>query len=175
MARASGMRLSIDGLEELMRGVDRGADLLNEVMRDILRGPVGRELLDEMKARAGDYTKSGHTLKRMRVRDDGREGVAVGIPENDTEQHPYSKRANAKSIGVWLESGTRMHLIPTKVSPRRRLRVGGRVVSRVSHPGTRGHGIVKKSLKAYRGDVERTLVRELERRLGRKMNMTGGV
>lgn len=175
MARAAGMRIEIDGLDDLMRGVGRGADLLNEVMRDILRGPFGKELLAELRARTGDYTRSGYTLKRMRVADDGREGVAVGISDKDTQQHPHSKRASAKSIGVWLESGTRMHLIPTKVSPYRKLRVGGRVVSRVSHPGTRGHGIMKKSLKVYRGDFERTLIRELERRLGRKLGMKGGM
>lgn len=175
MARAVGMKLSIDGLDELLSGSKRGGDLLNETMRDILRGPVGNDILRELKARTGDYKRTGYTLKQMRVADDGRDGVAVGIPANDTKQHPHSPRANAKSIGVWLESGTRPHLIPTKVSKFTRLRVGGRVVSRVTHPGTRGHGIMKKTLKAYRGDVERVLVRELERRLGRKMNMIGGV
>lgn len=168
------MKVSIDGLDELLSGTKRGADLLNDTMRDILRGPIGRDILEDLKARTGDYKRSGYTLKQMKVQDDGRDGVAVGIPQNATTQHPHSPRANAKSIGVWLESGTRPHLIPTKVSPYRKLSFGGRVVSRVTHPGTRGHGIMKKTLKVYRQDVESVLVRELERRLGRKMNMTGG-
>ena len=174
MARASGIRLDIEGLDEMMRGLDRGADLMREVMRDILRGPFGHELLRDMKARASDFRRTGYTLSRMRVHDDGVDGVAVGIHDKDTAQHPYSKRANAKSIGVWLESGTRMHLIPTKVTRYNKLRFGGRVVSRVSHPGTRGHGIVAKTLKYARGDAEREILRELDRRLGPKMNTQRG-
>lgn len=174
MARAAGIKLDIDGLDELVKGAGKGADLLREVMRDILRGPFGHELLRDMKARASDHIRSGYTISRMRVRDDGREGVQVGIASNDTAQHPTSKRANAKSIGVWLESGTRMHLIPTKVAPWTKLSFGGRVVSRVAHPGTRGHGIVAKTLKAARGDAEREILRELDRRLGAKMNTRRG-
>lgn len=175
MARATGMRLDIDGLEEMLRGIKNGSDLLNEVMRDILRGPFGSALLREMKARASDYKRSTHTLKSMKVFDDGREGVQVGIRSDDKSRHPYSPRANAYSIGVWLESGTKPHLIPTRVSRYNRLRIGGRVVSRVTHPGTPRRNIVRNSLKAYRSDYEREIVRELERRLGRKMNMSGGL
>ena len=173
MARAAGIRLDIDGLDEMMRGLDKGADSLREVFRDILRGPFGNELLRDMKARASDFKRTTYTLSRMRVWDDGREGVQVGIRSDDTTQHPYSKRANAKSIGIWLESGTRPHLIPSKISRYRKLQFGGRIVSRVTHPGTRGHGIVAKTLKAARGDAERELIRELDRRLGRKMNLQG--
>lgn len=173
MARPAGIRLEVDGLEEMLRGVGKGADLLREVMRDILRGPFGDELLRDMKARTSDHKRSTYTLSRMRVFDDGREGVQVGIRSDDTAQHPRSPRANAKSIGVWLESGTRPHLIPTKVAPWKKLSFRGRVVSRVTHPGTRGHGIVAKTLKAARKDAEREIIDELNRRLGRKMNMQG--
>lgn len=173
MARAAGIRLDVDGLDEMLRGLDKGADHLREVFRDILRGPFGDELLRDMKARASDFKRSTYTLSRMRVWDDGREGVQVGIREDDTTQHPRSPRANAKSIGIWLESGTRPHLIPTKVAPFRKLRFGGRVVSRVTHPGTRGHGIVAKTLRVARGDAERAILRELDRRLAHKMNLSG--
>lgn len=165
--------MNIEGLDELLKGAGKGASVLPEVLRDILRGPFGHELLRDLKARASDHIRSGYTISRMQVHDDGRDGVRVGIRENDTAQHPRSKRANAKSIGVWLESGTRMHLIPTKVSRVRKLVFGGRVVSRVSHPGTRGHGIVAKSLRAARGDLEREIIRELDRRMARKMNLSG--
>lgn len=173
MARAAGIRLDIEGLDDLIRGLDKGADELRDVFREILRGPIGREILRDMKARASDFKRSTYTLSRMRLQDDGREGVSIGISDKDTKQHPFSPRANAKSIGIWLESGTRPHLIPTRVSRFRKLQFGGRVVSRVTHPGTRGHGIVAKTLKYSRGDVERELVKELDRRLGRKMNLQG--
>ena len=173
MARRRGFSLEVDGLEEMLRGLDNGSRMMREVFRDILRGPFGDELLRDMKARTSDHKRSTYTLSRMKVWDDGREGVQVGIREDDTAQHPYSKRENAKSIGIWLESGTRPHLIPTKVQRFNKLRFGGRVVSRVAHPGTRGHGIVAKTLKFARGDAERELLKELDRRLGPKMNTRG--
>lgn len=175
MARAAGVRLDIEGLDVMLRGLDKGSAMLREVLRDILRGPFGHELLRDMKARASDHIRTGYTISRMRVYDDGKDGVQVGIRSDDTAQHPSSKRANAKSVGVWLESGTRMHLMPTKISRSNRMSFGGRVVSRVAHPGTRGHGIVAKTLKYSRGDAEREIVRELDRRLGPKMNTSGGV
>lgn len=174
MARAVGLKLDIEGLDEMLRGIDHGARLLREVVHEILRGPFGNELLDDMKARSGDNRRSGYTLSRMGVFGGGKDDVEIGIRQNDTAQHPHSKRANAKSVGVWLESGTRMHLIPTRVSRYNKLKFGGRVVSRVTHPGTRGHGIVAKTLKYARGDAEREILRELDRRLGTKMNTMQG-
>lgn len=165
--------MSVEGLDDMIRGLDRGADELRDVFREILRGPFGQELLRDMKARMSDFRRTTYTLSRMKIWDDGREGVGIGIRDNDTDRHPSSKRANAKSIGIWIESGTRPHLIPTKVARYNRLQFGGRVVSRVAHPGTRGHGIVAKSLKYARGDAERELIRELDRRLARKMNLQG--
>lgn len=173
MARAAGIRLRDEGLNEMIRGLDRGSNIMREVMRDILRGPFGAVLLRDMKARTSDHKRSTYTLRRMRVFDDGRDGVQIGIRSDDTAQHPHSPRANAKSIGIWLESGTRPHLIPTKVSPFTKLSFGGRVVSRVTHPGTRGHGIVAKTLRVARKDAEREIISELNRRLGSKMNMQG--
>ena len=174
MARGKDLRIEVEGIDEMIRGLDNGAKLIREVLRDILRGPFGHELLRDMKARASDHKRSTYTLSRMRVWDDGNEGVQVGIRSDDTAQHPYSPRANAKSIGIWLESGTRMHLIPTKIAPYNKVKVGGRVVSRVAHPGTRGHGIVAKTLKTARGDAEREILKELDRRLGPKMNTRQG-
>lgn len=176
MARrtSAGLRLDIDGIEQMIAGLRYGADEIADVMREILRGPFGRDLLRDMKARTSDHKRSTYTLSRMRVHDDGRDGVQVGIRSDDKEQHPHSKRANAYSIGVWLESGTRPHLIPTKVSRFNKLNISGRIVSRVTHPGTRKVGIVSKTLRYSRGDLEREIVRELDRRLAHKMNMRRG-
>lgn len=171
MARAVGVKFEIENLDSMLRGISKGADILPDVKREILRGPFGRALLREIKARTSDHIRSGYTIGRIRVADDVKDGVSVGIPQNDTSQHPHSKRANAKSIGVWLESGVRMHLIPTKVSRLRRLSFNGRIVSQVTHPGFRGSGIMKKTLKAYRSDMEKLIVQELERRMTEPMGL----
>lgn len=165
-------RITIDGLEEMMRGLGAGERLLAEVWRDILRGPFGDEFLQQLKIRVGDSVRTGYTLSRVRVEDKGADGVEIGIPSSDTSRHPTSKRASAKSVGVWLESGTRMHMIPTEVRPYNRVAFNGRVVSRVAHPGTRGTRPMYRTLQVFRGDAERLLERELERRLAVRMGLT---
>lgn len=164
-------KIHIDGLDELVKGLGAGHRMIAEVWRDILRGPFGDEFLRELKARVGDNTRTGFTLGRLKVEDYGADGVEVGIPTSDTARHPSSSRANARSIGVWLESGTRMHLIPTKVAPYNRVAFNGRVVSRVAHPGTRASRPMYRTLQVYRGDAERLLERELERRLAVRMGL----
>lgn len=169
--RGGGLSLHIDGLEEMLAGVALGAREIADVWREIMRGPFGQEFLTELKARTSDSTRTGYTLTRMKVDDYGREGVEIGIPSGDTAQHPSSKRANARSIGVWLESGTRMHLMPTKISPYSRMSFNGRVVSRVTHPGTRPTKPMFRTLQLFKRDFETVFVRELERRLATRMGL----
>lgn len=161
----------IEGLDEMMRGLGAGERMIAEVWRDIMRGPFGREFLEQLRIRVGDSTRTGYTLSRLRVEDAGSDGVEIGIPSSDSSRHPASKRANARSVGVWLESGTRMHLIPTEVTPYNRVAFNGRVVSRVAHPGTRGTRPMYRTLQVFRGDAERLLERELERRLAVRMGL----
>lgn len=161
--------VKVDGLEELYKGLGLGAREIASVWRDIMRGPFGAEFLQELKARTGDARRTGYTLSRMRVKDAGASGVEIGIPQGAREQHPASKRANAYSIGIWLESGTRMHMIPTKITPYNHLAFGGRVVSRVAHPGTKAIRPMFRTLQLYRRDFASLFVRELDRRLAARM------
>lgn len=162
-------KVRVDGLEELYRGLGLGAREIASVWRDIMRGPFGAEFLRELKARTSDARRTGYTLSRMSVKDAGMSGVEIGVPQSAREKHPGSPRANAYSIGVWLESGTRMHMIPTKVTPYNHLSFGGRVVSRVAHPGTKAIRPMYRTLQLYRRDFANLFVRELDRRLAARM------
>jgi hypothetical protein len=163
--------VKLEGLDELQAGANMGAREFASVWRDILRGPFGDEFLRELKARTSDRRRTGYTLSRMKATDHGMDGVEIGVPSGDTAQHPSSKRANAKSIGVWLESGTRMHYIPTKITPYNKVAFNGRVVSRVMHPGTRPIRPMFRTLQLYRRDFASLFIRELDRRLAAKMGL----
>jgi hypothetical protein len=164
-------RIKLEGLDELQAGANMGAREFASVWRDIMRGPFGDEFLRELKARTSDSRRTGYTLSRMKVADSGKEGVEIGIPSNDTAQHPFSKRANAKSIGVWLESGARMHLIPTKITPYNRIAFNGRVVTQVAHPGMRATRPMYRTLQLFRKDFAELFIKELDRRLAVKMGL----
>lgn len=164
--------MEVEGLDEMLRGLGVGEREIAEVWRAILRGPFGVEFLQELKARTSDSRRTGYTLSRMKVSDHGADGVAIGIPSDDTARHPSSPRANARSIGVWLESGTRMHLIPTRVTPYNHMSFGGRVVSRVAHPGTKARRPMFRTLQLFKRDFEALFIRELNRRLAPKMGLS---
>jgi len=164
--------VKLEGLDELQAGARMGAREFASVWRDILRGPFGQEFLDELKARTSDARRTGYTLSRMKAKDHGMDGVEIGIPESDTARHPSSKRASAKSIGVWLESGTRMHYIPTKITPYNKVAFNGRVVSRVMHPGTRPPRPMFRTLQLFRRDFAALFIKELDRRLAAKMGLS---
>lgn len=168
---ASGMRFDIKGLDAMTRGLGVGERMIADVWRDILRGPFGEEFLQDLRARTADNVRTGYTVSRLKVTDRGKDGVEIGIPSDDTATHPASKRANARSVGVWLESGTSPHLIPTKVDAYNHLAFGGRVVSRATHPGMRATRPMFKTLRVFKSDAENLLLRELDRRLGGKMNL----
>lgn len=159
-----GLTLRIENLDDVTRGFRNAPRVIDEVWREILRGPFGDEFLEELKARTSDATRTGYTLSRLRKHDAGPNGISIGIPSSDRATHPASKRANAYSVGVWLESGTRMHYIPTKVTPYNHLAFGGGFASRVVHPGTRGLRPAFRTLQLFKGDAERLLLRELDRR-----------
>lgn len=171
VSRYGAFNVRVDGLDEMLRGLDMGARQIADVWRDIMRGPFGAEFLSELKARTSDNVRTGYTLSQMRVSDHGNDGVEIGIPDDRTK-HPSSPRANVRSIGVWLESGTRMHLIPTKVSPHRKVAFGGTVVSRVAHPGTKASKPMFRTLQLFRRDFEALFMRELDRRLAPKMGLS---
>lgn len=158
MARARGLNIQIDGLDDMVRGLERGYREIAEVMREILRGPIGDEIIQEARARLSDHTKSGRTLAAL-DRDDTSDGVRVGVLGD--RQH----------IGTFLESGTRMHIIQPR-SARALMLGNGRVVEEAVHPGTRANRIMGDTLRVARTDIESTLLRELDRRLARVMETT---
>lgn len=171
VSRYGAFNVRVEGLDALMAGAALGAREIASVWRDILRGPFGAEFLQELRARASDNVRTGYTLSRMKVTDHGADGVEIGIPQSDTARHPASKYANARSVGVWLESGTRMHLAPTKISPYNHMQFGGRVVSQVAHPGTKASRPMFRTLQLFKRDFEAVFIRELDRRLAPKMGM----
>jgi hypothetical protein len=171
VARPSGMRMRIEGLDQLRGGAARASREFRNVMRDIMRGPFGDELERDLVARLRDNDRTGYTASRVRktpTRSLGSDGVEIGIPEGDRAKHPSSPRANARSIGIWLESGTRAHMIPTN-GPRRMM-IGGRIIrTRIVHPGTKAYRPMGKTLRVFKYEAERLVVRELDRRLGPKL------
>lgn len=58
-----------------------------------------------------------------------------------------------------MESGTKPHVIRAKRA--KALRVFGRAVEEVRHPGSRPQKIAQKSLKAAKWDVEDAIIDEL--------------
>ena len=171
IGRYGGFNVRIDGLQEMAEGAGLGAREIASVWRDIMRGPFGQEFLQELKARASDNIRTGYTLSRMGVHDSGTDGVTIGIPTDDTARHPASKYANARSVGIWLESGTRMHLIPTRVAPYNAMNINGRLVSRATHPGFRGTRPAYRTLTLFKKDFERVFVEQLDRRLAPRMGL----
>lgn len=178
VSRYGAFNMRVDGLDEMLQGVRLGEREIASVWRDILRGPFGVEFLQELKARASDSRRSGATVAAMQAKDHGREGVEIGIPASKTP-HPASYRsgngkpnASLYSVGIWLESGTRMHLIPTKVAPYSRMAFGGTVVSRVAHPGTKARKPMFRTLQLFKRDFETLFIRELERKLAPKMGLS---
>jgi hypothetical protein len=114
----------------------------------------------------------------MKVDDHGTDGVEIGVPASGAP-HPGSYRsgngkpnASIYNVGIWLESGTRMHLIPTKVARYNKMSFNGTVVSRVAHPGTKARRPMFRTLQLFKRDFEDLFIRELDRRLGAKMGTT---
>ena len=167
-------RFDVQGLDKMQKGAGVGARMLAEVWREILRGPFGQELLDDLRARTGDNANTGRLVSSMSVEDDGAEGVEIGVGKSvkNTRHGTERGRPSVGAVGTWLESGTKMHMIPNRVEYDTPLRIGGSWVQRVAHPGTRAARPMYKTLRVFRGDGERLLEKELNRRLGNKMGLS---
>lgn len=163
-------RFDIQGLDKMEKGAGVGARMLADVWREILRGPFGQEFLDDLKARTSDNTRSGKLLGSMSVQDDGSEGVEIGVGKG-AKNARHNQNASIGAVGTWLESGTKMHMIPARIEYDTPLRIGGSWVQRVAHPGTRAARPMYKTLRVFKGDGERLLEKELDRRLGNKMGL----
>lgn len=169
-AQPKGIRLDIDGLDELVAALKGGEKALPKVYREVLRGPGGRAIMLELRQRTP--RKTGKTANSIAIRNLPSRGlfkagaVEVGV---GTGNHPDSK-VGYRTIGSILESGAKRHEINPKArsgsdrSKRHGLRMpSGRFVERVEHPGVKPRRVASKSIKASQWEFEAALVDELTR------------
>lgn len=163
--KAGGVQFDVEGLEALASSSKHFSRELRDVMREVLRGPWGREVLEQLRAEVSDSRRTGFSQGTLDVVDHADGGVSVGAdPRRGDMKHPHSERANVNSILTWLESGVRPHLIPTRVKSRTFLSFGGRVVRRVVHPGFRARRPMKRTLRVFASEGEKLVLDELMRR-----------
>jgi hypothetical protein len=169
------LQIEIEGLEEIRRGLANFAAQRNQVLRDVLRGPWGRQVLNMLDTMMMRYDDSGWTRRQLDMHEQPDGSVEVGVASDVAEKkHPYHSRANIRSIGTWLESGVKPHRIPRRVKKRRTvLAFGGRVVSAVEHPGFRARRPMGKLLRVHAKEGERLVMEELAARLEKQMQLAG--
>ena len=97
---ASGMRFDIKGLDAMTRGLGVGEH--DDAVARYIAWPVWWESCRICGLQRLIMCARGYTVSRLKVTDRGKDGVEIGIPSDDTATHPASKRANARSVGVWL-------------------------------------------------------------------------
>jgi hypothetical protein len=163
------MRLRIDGLDEMLEGLQRGAADLPEVYRQVLRGPGGDIIRRTVQATIPK--KSGFTAANVKVMDDPMGGVTVGVDE--ARQHPSGMMLG--SIGLWLESGTSPHPMPRVGNRGARMNLGGRYVTHVDHPGIRARRVMRTALRVTRNELEAEVVDAIDTMARRRMNTDGGL
>jgi hypothetical protein len=156
---ARGLRIDVAGLAEMGADLQRLAPPgLRHVVRDSLRGTGGEALAAEMRNRAPRRT--GHLHDNINVHNQPGDDVLVGY------QGGFSGGAvvNAREQrGAWVESGTRPHKIKAKRAEA--LFFAGRAVEEVVHPGMRGQGVARKSIKAAEWEVMADIVDKIDKRL----------
>lgn len=147
--------MDVEGLDEMIGGLQGGARELPDVFRAVLRGAGGEAIASEVRQRMPRRT--GATAEDVDVHDRKRQGVEIGPSDGD---HPRSRRP-FQLIGRLIESGARSHTIRA-----RRGGLAGAVGFRkeVPHPGMRGRRTMARSLKSVQWEVEAALVDELNER-----------
>lgn len=164
MARSNGLRISIDGLEEL------GADMarlshpgLANAIRASLRGKGGEALATEMKTRAPRRT--GTLISGIGVHGSAATGDDVEVGYLGALASGSSIVGAREQRGAWVESGTRPHEIRPRDGGALML-PGGGMVEKVDHPGMRGQKIAAKSLKAAEWEVMADIVDQIDAIVG---------
>lgn len=154
------MQLHIEGVEQMQRDLEGGARELYGLIVDAMDGPVGDELLAEARERMSRHRRTGYTERQMRRVRDGN-NVLIGI-QPDSGDHPVSGMPY-QSIGTWIESGTRPHMIPRKGFALLRFEDGGFAMF-ADHPGFRGRGVMRWSIRTVQPTAEDKLRREVDKR-----------
>ena len=145
---ARSFAIQIDRLDELGADLDRLArGGLREAILRSLRGDGGKALAAEMRLRAPKRT--GTLRDNIDVHEMGGNQVLVGYLGADVIN--ASVRGAREQRGAWVESGTRPHTIKAKDG--KGLFFGGRFVEEVHHPGSKGQGIARKSIRAAEWEV----------------------
>lgn len=149
----------VEGLEELRRELGRrGLDVRAgvEAVCEAGAAVVGEELARRGPGRVGESIVRETTGKAA-----SRVTVSVG-PDRRTA-----------AVGRWLEFGTKPHAIPFVRNGRGRrgrrlkvLKIGGRYVRRVMHPGARARPFMRPGLAASRGEATAAMGAEMKRVVG---------
>lgn len=142
------------------RSVVFKADALNELLHSPT-GTVGQHM--QSLARRTTIEAQSVAAEKLQRSDrpgphyaDSFKSETVGSPEG-----PRMRVWNTVKHAVWIEAGTRPHIIRAKNARALRFEIGGRVVfaKQVQHPGTRPYPFAGPGMQ----QAERTLVRELEK------------
>lgn len=158
---ARSFSVSIDGLDELGADIARlGHNGLREAIRRSLRGAGGEALASEMRLRAP--RKTGTLRDNIDVHGGAGDDVTVGyqgaMVTNAAVQGAREQR------GAWVESGTRPHTI--KARNKASLFFAGRAIEEVQHPGSKGQGVARKSIRAAEWEVLADIVDQIDTMVG---------
>lgn len=165
-ALSRGGAFDIEGLDEFRTGLANFAQQLEQVLDEILRGPWGEELLEQVRAELDDHRQSGLTQRHLGIWQTMRGVTYVGHEKSAMwEKHPKHSRANFASIMRWLESGTKRHMIPEKAVAGRVVKFRGQYYSQVEHPGQKASRPMRRSLRVFASEGERLVLEKLRERL----------
>jgi hypothetical protein len=168
MARQSGLRVEIEGFDQMIEGLRFAERHLEEIVREQLAGEAGEQIEDGARMRLAKYVRTGYTLSKLQRKVE-KDSVMIGLFE--AEKHPMSPRANVQSIGTWIESGTRAHFIEARGMGSMRTTQGEHFAN-AAHPGWRGRRVMANTLRAEKDDVISAIVEGLEKVSGKKMGMS---
>lgn len=173
-----GLRLDIDGLDEMLGAIKRSQRVLPQVYRDVLKGKGGEAIVDKAQSLTprGRTGALANSIKITELPTTGWQSAGA-VVIGPTGTHPKSSSRHGAAydnatVGAWIESGA----IPHEINPRARttrghnrrhgLRTrGGRFASHVMHPGFRGKRVMARTLRSVRPTVEAAVLHELEQRM----------
>jgi len=163
MARSNGLRITIDGLEELGADMGRLAHPgLRNAIRASLRGAGGEAIAAEMRMRAP--RRSGTLVDGIGVHGNASNGDDVEVGYRGALAGGSNIAGAREQRGAWVESGTRPHVIEPRDGGS--LSFNGGQFEKVSHPGMRGQKVAAKSIKSAEWEVMADIADQINHALG---------